>query len=350
MEHDEGKSHSGIALFGFTSSQRFFLVAASVVVLLWGIRTAAPILNPFLMAIVLAFSIAPVPNWFVHRFKLKKTTAILMTLVVVLAVGLTGLFFVEQAATRIKARLPTYHDRFTVVHDQAVTLLESQGLDSTGFSPARLLSPERMISLSTKFIHFLREILSEGLIVLLLFSVLLFEMVEGGPQERSRFAAAFEFYGKDIQHYMAITAETGALNALVNLVLLVFLGVEFPVLWCLLYFFLNFIPTLGFLLALVPPTLSALLMHGWHTALAVVVGLILTNTIIDNVVKPLFMKKGMDVSFLNVTVSLVIWTFLLGSVGAVLSVPLTIAALKFLQARADGKPLGGLIEPKGQGA
>jgi predicted PurR-regulated permease PerM len=198
-----------------------------------------------------------------------------------------------------------------------------------------------MISLTTKFIHFLRGVLSEGLIVLLLFSVLLVEMVEGGQKGRGRFSAAFECYGKDIQHYMALTAETGAINAAANLLLLLFLGVDFPVLWCILYFFLNFIPTLGFLLALVPPALLALLMHGWHTALAVVIGLIVTNTIVDNVVKPLFMKKGMDVSFLLVVASLVVWTFLLGSTGAILAIPLTMATRKFIQKRIGGEPLLG---------
>jgi predicted PurR-regulated permease PerM len=322
-----------------TPIQRFFITAAAVVVLLWGLRVAAPVLNPFLLAVVLAFSVAPVPNWFVRRFRFHKATAILLTLVVVLAVGLTGLFAVEQAATRIKSRLPTYHERFAVVHDQAFSLLESQGLDSTGFSPARMLSPERVISLTTRFIHFLRGVLSEGLIVLLLFAVLLVEMVEGGQKARSRFSAAFEFYGKDIQHYMAITAETGAINAAVNLALLLFLGVEFALLWCILFFFLNFIPTLGFLLALVPPALLALLMDGWQTALAVAIGLIVTNTVVDNVVKPLFMKKGMDVSFLNVVLSFVVWTFLLGSVGAILAIPLTMATRKFIQKRIGGEPL-----------
>lgn len=337
MEHEEEGSQAGAVGAAFKPVQRFFVTAAAVVVLLWGIRAASDILTPFLLAVVMAFSVAPVPNWFVRRFKFHKAAAILLTLAVVLAMGLSGLFAVEQAATRIKARLPTYHDRFAVVHDQAFSLLESQGLDSTGFSPARLLSPERVISLTTEFIHFLRGVLSEGLIVLLLFSVLLIEMVEGAQKERSRFAAVFESYGKDIQRYMAITAETGAINAAANLLLLLVLGVDFPVLWCILYFFLNFIPTLGFLLALVPPALVALLMNGWHTALAVVIGLIVTNTVVDNVVKPLFMKKGMDVSFLNVVLSFVVWTFLLGSVGAILAVPLTMAARKFIHERTEGE-------------
>ncbi len=325
----------------FSNVQRFFVASAAVVVLLYGIRAAAPILNPFLLAIVLAFSVVPIPNWFVHRFKVRKSVAILLTLAVVLTVGLALLLGVGEAALRLKAQLPAYHERFAALHQDVASLIESQGLDPAAFSPLRNLTPDRMISFSTRVLQALGGILSEGAVVLMIFAVLLIEIAESTTGERSRFADAFGYYGPDIQHYMGITAGTGALNAAANLVLLLALGVDFPFLWCVLYFFLNFIPTLGFLIALVPPALLALLTHGWHTALAVAVGFILTNTIVDNLVKPLFMKKGMDVSFLSTILSLVFWAFLLGSVGAILAIPLTIAAEKFLRRRADGEPLFG---------
>ena len=70
-------------------------------------------------------------------------------------------------------------------------------------------------------------------------------------------------------------------------------------------------------------------MFGWHRALLVAGGLILTNVIVDNVVKPIFMKHSIDVSFLEFTLSLVLWAFLLGLTGAILAIPLTLALKKF---------------------
>ena len=120
-------------------------------------------------------------------------------------------------------------------------------------------------------------------------------------------------------------------NALANLVLLVVLGVNFPVIWCFLYFFLHFIPNLGFLISLVPPSLMALLMLGWKRALLVTGGLILTEMLGDYVVKPMLMRKGLHVSLFEITLSLMVWGFLLGPAGAILAVPLTLALRRYIE-------------------
>jgi AI-2 transport protein TqsA len=93
---------------------------------------------------------------------------------------------------------------------------------------------------------------------------------------------------------------------------------------------LDFIPTPGFIIALVPPTFVTLLMFGWHRALLVAGGLVLTNVIVDNAVTPIFMKQAVDISFLEITLSLMFWTFLLGLTGAILAIPLTLSLRKFI--------------------
>ena len=90
-----------------------------------------------------------------------------------------------------------------------------------------------------------------------------------------------------------------SITALANLVLFVALGVDFPVLWCLLAFFMTFIPSVGFVISLVPPVLVALIMLGWKRAVLVVVGLIIISSVVEYVIQPMFMKKGLRVSFLE---------------------------------------------------
>ena len=154
-------------------------------------------------------------------------------------------------------------------------------------------------------------------------------MADGGVN-RSALAERMSYYGSGAGNYVAVTARSAGINALMNLAFLIVMGVETPVVWSFLYFFLDFIPTLGFLIALVPPTFVTLLMFGWKSALLVAFGLILTNLIVDNVVTPIFMKQAVDVSFLEITLSLVGWTFLLGLMGAIVAVPLTMALKKFV--------------------
>lgn len=97
--------------------------------------------------------------------------------------------------------------------------------------------------------------------------------------------------------------------------------------------FLNFIPNLGFIIALIPPTLVALLMLGWKSALVVGGGMIVTNLIVDNVVTPMLVKNAMEISLLEITLSLLFWGYVLGPLGAVLSVPLTMVLKKIIAER-----------------
>jgi len=93
--------------------------------------------------------------------------------------------------------------------------------------------------------------------------------------------------GKDTQRFITLSARTSAIIAMANLVLLIALGVDFAVVWCFLYFFLAFIPSIGFLFSLVPPVLLAFLMLGWKRALLVGrPGLIFTQMMGDYVIKP----------------------------------------------------------------
>jgi predicted PurR-regulated permease PerM len=151
------------------------------------------------------------------------------------------------------------------------------------------------------------------------------------PAKQSRLVAGLISYGRDVQYFIAVSAKTGALTALANLVLLVVVGVDFPVLWCVLYFFLQFIPNLGSILALVPPTLLALVMLGWERALVVAVGMLLTNLITANVLNPIFLRKGVNISFLEIILSLIVWGSLLGSTGSLVAIPLTIVLKKYFE-------------------
>jgi len=134
---------------------------------------------------------------------------------------------------------------------------------------------------------------------------------------------------------LAVTVKSTAINSVLNLIFLVTMGVDLAFLWALLYFFLNFIPTVGFTIALVPPTLVTLLMFGWTKAFVVAGGLILANLLVDNVVTPVFAKRALRISFLELTLALVGWSFLLGLEGAMIAVPLTVALKDFVPKKQE---------------
>ncbi len=140
-----------------------------------------------------------------------------------------------------------------------------------------------------------------------------------------------------MRKYLGIVSLIGLIVGVCNTILLLVLGVDFPILWGVLSFLLNFVPSFGFIISLAPPALLALLQFGWSKALIVVIGFFLINSFTDNVIKPRFMQKGLEVSFLLIVLSLVIWTWALGPMGAILGVPLTMVLSRMYREYAEAE-------------
>jgi predicted PurR-regulated permease PerM len=113
------------------------------------------------------------------------------------------------------------------------------------------------------------------------------------------------------------------------------MGVDFALLWGVIAFLFSYIPTIGFWFALIPPTLMALLQFGWQEALIVLIGYVIINTLVDNVISPKIMGSDLNISTLVVFLSLIVWGWILGGVGAILAVPLTLMVM-FILASFNG--------------
>jgi predicted PurR-regulated permease PerM len=144
----------------------------------------------------------------------------------------------------------------------------------------------------------------------------------GLPPDNPVLAQVGKFTG-DIRQYVWISTWINLLIGIINTVFLLILGVEFALLWGLLSFILGYIQGIGLWLALIPPFLLALLEFGWGKALLVLAGYVVINALIRNLVQPRFMGKGLDLSPLVVILSLFFWGWVLGPVGVLLSIPLT---------------------------
>ncbi len=120
------------------------------------------------------------------------------------------------------------------------------------------------------------------------------------------------------------------------MVLLFLLGVDFPLLWGALSFLLSFIPNVGFFISVIPPIFLAIVMSGWKTAVLAGIGLVVINLVQEYVLTPILMKKAVNISFIEILLSLMFWSFLLGFAGAILAVPLTIALRKYVETLSRG--------------
>jgi AI-2 transport protein TqsA len=310
---------------------RTLQAAACVVIIMWFVRTASHLLVLLLMALTLAYAFAPLPHWLMRRFRLGKTATVLLTVALLGTLTAVTVTLLYDSIARMRERLPTYHERFMVFYEQLVGFAATHGVNLGNSSAAQLSTSDRFLEFARVALKEAGGFVGDGTLILILAFIFLVEMVEEAGAKRKPLAEKLAYYGAGVQRYIAISAELGIVTALANLVVLVAFRVDSPVLWCVLYFFLHFIPNVGFILALVPPTLLALLMLGWKKALLVAGCLILTQMLTDYGLTPILMKKGVEISFLEMMVSLMFWGFLLGPAGAILAVPLTLTLKKFIE-------------------
>ncbi len=126
-----------------------------------------------------------------------------------------------------------------------------------------------------------------------------------------------------VNRYLGIKSVTSLITAGIVYLFLSLQGVDFPVLWALLAFLFNFIPNIGSIIAAIPPVLLSLIQFGFGSALFTALGFLVVNILIGSILEPRIMGKGIGLSVLVVFISLSFWGWVLGPVGMLLSVPLT---------------------------
>jgi AI-2 transport protein TqsA len=167
----------------------------------------------------------------------------------------------------------------------------------------------------------------------LILMITLFLLGEG-PAMMDRLRASASRDNPQVERLTAVgqsVVRQFGLRAIVNLVtgagitvMLLVLGVDFPLLWGILTFFLSFVPYIGLVLAVAPAVVLALAEFDMSRALLVIAGVVVINILAENVLSPTLMGRGLNLSPTVVFLSFIFWAWLLGGPGAFLAVPITL--------------------------
>jgi predicted PurR-regulated permease PerM len=312
------------------------IIIACLVIITAGMKVSAPVLNPILLAALFAISLVPLVAWLLRK-GLKQGPAIALSILIVAVGGLFMIGILGAALTRLIQNMPVYGERLSVLLKGLMDFLHARGIDMSDIRSLEALSPSNMAKLALTLIGDVVALFGNAVLVLLLVIFFLIEFirlrvnVDSGILSSDTWLAKIAGLGGEIRAYVSITAFTGFLTAIGNIILLLILGVDFPILWGFISFLTNFIPNIGFFIALIPPVFLALIESGGMYALIVVVGYFVINAIAENVIKPKFMGKELSMSILLIFLSLIFWGWVLGPVGAILAIPLTIALRKILE-------------------
>lgn len=321
---------------------RILIAGACIVIIIAGIKASAPFLNPFLLALLLTQSISPLPRWLMQK-RIPPVIAVLLTILIVIVGGSAVISLFAASTARFIQKLPTYEEGLSSLKETINSFLAMRGLNISQVISLDFFSPNRLAATAATLVGIVSQVMSNALLIIFIVILLLFEFstihtrsVRGESTDGMIFAHLNKFSGDTVK-YVAITGASGLLQAVANVIVLEILNIDFAITWGVLFFFLNFVPTFGFLIAIIPPALIALLQYGWKRAVIVVAIWWLINFIGDNIIKPKFMKKGFDISLLLVIIAVIFWSWVLGPIGAILAIPLTLTIRKMLQQYGEVK-------------
>ena len=318
---------------------RTLMTLAAAVVVVAGLKATSAILLPVLVAVFLAVLSIPPVAWLQRHRVPDKLAVFLVFLGVIVAFMLVSGIVGNSIQGFIK-NIPHYELLLEQKLASPIEFLEQKGLKVSETTLREHLDVGQVMSFAGTAVSALGGMLSNMVFVLL---TVVFIMGEATGFPRKMKAALgnpdadLERFGRvvdDMNGYLFIKTMASFVTAVLAIIILYFVGVDYPFLWGLIAFLFNFIPTLGSIIAAVPPILLALIQFGWERALIVLIGYLTINMVMGNVVEPKLMGRRLGLSTLVVFLSMVFWGWVWGPVGMVLSVPLTML-LKIMLEHSD---------------
>lgn len=313
---------------------RLLLAAASLVVIAFGMQQAKEVITPILLALVLSILFVPIQRGLQAR-GVPAWLSLLIVMLIVLAVVSVLISVTVVSVTSFINRIPEYSSQLQRIVDGVILMADSLPLDLDNLLNLEMFDVTQVMNLAGSLLGGLLDAFSNWFFVILLVAFMMADFARMPQKLQSLVLQDTQIQAvadllRDIRRYVSITTQTGLLTGVLNAFLLVLLGVDFAVLWGLLGFLMNYIPNLGIVLSIIPPALLALLEFGWSQMLIVIIGYVVINIFIENILKPRVLGEDLNISPLFVIISLVAWGYVLGPAGTILAVPLTLIATKLI--------------------
>lgn len=302
---------------------------AAVIVIIYGMQAASTLLVPFLLAVFVALITVRPMLWLqAHRVP-SVIAALLIVTAVMLLLGLVGIILGTSIAD-FTAALPGYQERLNVIIDGVLDLAaryvdDDQSVETLG----DLIDPGWAMGLAADLLNAMRDVLTNAFLIILTMVFILLEASGFGVKIQAAFGrssgtieGARQFL-TNLGRYLRIKTVVSLATGICAWLATLWIGLDFPLLWGMFAFLLNYVPTIGSIIAAVPAVLMALVQLGPGEAASTAAAFVAINIVFGNFIEPRLMGYGVGISPLVVFVGLFFWGWVFGPVGMLLSVPLT---------------------------
>ena len=307
---------------------RTLMAMAAFVVVVAGIQAAQSILVPFLLSVFIAALSIPALFWFTNH-GVPKLIAILLVISLVITVAVLLTTLVGASVDGFSNTLPFYQQRISSEMSHIAEWLSHHSIEIEASKVLDYFDPGKVMQIVSNTLSGFGSTLTNSFLILLTVIFILFEASSFTHKLRQISGDSdaaflrFKQFRENMQRYIAIKAASSLLTGVLIGVCLWIVGVDFPLLWATMAFLLNFVPNIGSIIATIPAILLAYIQLGSYSALLTLAVFLAVNTLVGNFIEPRFMGKQLGLSTLVVFLSLIFWGWVLGPVGMLLSVPLT---------------------------
>lgn len=330
---------------------RFSLGFACFVVIVAGMKASVEILVPFLLSVFIAILCAPALLWLEARKVPTTLAVILVVLLVVLAIG--GISVIIASSINDFARqIPSYQASLQQEISTVTQWLNGYGITLSQQMVRDQINPGKVMTLVQGVVTSFGNVLTNFFLIFLTVLFILFEAsgfstkMRRSMGEKHGSLKTFERFNQSVKRYLIIKSLVSVGTGLFIAVWLAIQGLDYVILWALLAFLLNFIPNIGSIIAAIPAVLLSFLQLGVGSAGFTALGFLLVNVVMGNIVEPRYMGQGLGLSTLVVFLSLLFWGWVLGPVGMLLSIPLTMIVKLALETNQETHWIAVLLDNK----
>jgi AI-2 transport protein TqsA len=306
---------------------RAVLLVAGLVIIAAGMKATATVVNLILLSILLATTLVPLTVILTQR-GMGRGAAIALTAVLALVGGALLIMVLTRSISRLSENLPTYQAALGGLVDNVTDKLAARGI---AVDQAMKPDPAKIMGRIGGLLGAALGLVGYGLLAIVLVVLFLIEMpvISAGDAGAGSVRARLDQAMRLVRRFVGLNGLIGVIIAVIDLAIMLLMGTDGAVLWAVICFLFAFVP-FGFMLSLIPPFILTLLEHGPARGAALFGLFFVVNFIGDNVIKPKIMGSGLGLSPLLIVIALLVWGAVLGPMGALLAIPLTLAVKEIL--------------------
>ncbi len=341
-----------------SSGLTLLYAVAALVIVIWGMREAAPLLVEVLLAVFIAIVCAPSLYW-LQRKGLPAWLALVVVITVMLLIAFGFIILMGSSISSFSSNLSHYKKSLATTYQGILNFLDKTHIverleKATGqdivTSIGNSLDVNKAVQFAGNTVSELGAAFGSAFMIALTAIFILLE-ASGFPQKLSAMTGGADDKPrlnlnrivKDIRHYLVLKTWMCLLTGVLTGLFLYFMGLDYPFLWGTLAFLLNFIPNIGSIIAAIPAVLLGLVQFGWEGAAGVIIGYLVINGLVGNFLEPKIFGQGLGLSTLVIFLGLIFWGWTLGPVGMVLSAPLTMVVKIVAESQSDTRWLAILL-------